>query len=383
MGKHSTQARAIVVAVNRHILAHAILALKRFQIATEKCVLVVGTYDPVKLEQLRGAIAAGNWLDIVEVYSRPDGTHPRYSSRFMTRLPALSQGIRGVRALALQYPSVELIVSGVYGGEVDRTLCSLVKSQRVVMVDDGNMTLFTASRRSAEHAAGYRNVLGVNSHRSYAGIRGRVKARLLRSWAGVVDNGTPEVTFFTSHRNLQAGPNDHILVNDYGVGGLSRPLTPGLIHFLGLPAIRRQIFSPGTYARLISSVARFYGDAGKVIYYAHPAESDEERAIVERCWPQAHWQDSRQPYEAEIAQANMLPERLGSFYSSAISNVLAMDIGVACDVFRVAANQFLTAERAAAVSTIWLSLSADVRMVDCNDGRFFASRGPGLGSAAG
>lgn len=327
----------VVFAGNRHILFHATQALTHYGVPTTSTILVIATSDPRIRAQVQEVVRPTDWRIVYDPFKGVVTKMKPYSVRagvggipivrWVRDLSRLRRAIQRIRVLAREYPHIGGIISGIYAAEIDRTFANLVMSSKYILVDDGNMTRLTASGRKAEAAIDYERVLGVNSHRAYAGIRGKLKVTLLRQYAGVIDRGSEAVDFFTTWDKEIVGPRDHVITNRYP----NRPVKgavvmPGVVHFLGLPALSRNILSNDDFRNVLRQVRDRY-EGRRILYFAHPVEGSAEREVVASVWPEAEWHDNTAPYESILLQSKERPEVISTFYSSVLMNLVNAALG--------------------------------------------------------
>lgn len=308
---------SILIAGNQQILLHGLLALEHFGIPVCHTYLFVSSLHEEFRAQTLTFAESYRWKAVFDYRTTlvPSSVQPARIERYV----ALSGAIRAAKHLALHCASAETLISGSYGAEVDRTIASLIPHSRFILVDDGNMTAATALRREAEHSRGYRRALNHNSHRSSDTRRSRARltvARLL----GVRDDGERNITFFTSHKGLRLGPGDDLVMNAYDGLRTAAAIDDGLVHFLGLPALRRGILSLEDFRKALQGAATYLAGYREVHYFLHPADTDQEAAVVREVWPRAKLVGNIRPYEVSLALAQQRPVKIVSFYSSALSN---------------------------------------------------------------
>jgi hypothetical protein len=337
-------------------------------ISAADSVLIVTSIIRKNLMQLRAEIDPAEWAAVhfPTVDTRVESVIAAGLQR--TVLPRgrlanlLSQrsNVRRIKDLAVALPSVDTVICGVYANEMALTFCATTKYARYILVDDGNMTMFTAKGRSAETSVGHKHVLGVNSISRYRGVVGQIKLLIKRILIGVRDRGVPAVTFFTAHHDIDCRPPDSIIANHYS-SYLRKPedqvVHEGLVHILGAPFLERNILSEADFITLLSEVFRRYGHQS-IVYFPHRMETERSLHHVRSVLKTAEILRPDVPYEGHIGVARDLPMVIASFYSSALTNLLAMDLaGVCIHVVRFPWQRVVEPTKAELVRTIYEKLA--------------------------
>ena len=325
---------ALVVAGNRHILSHAVAALRHYGYSPRDALLIISSGVTGLLEKVYDYSLNYEWGGTYCFLAQPHADragdavrkkieralhlHPLRYTCALRRLTRFLGAMQTARKAPLG-----LLVSGYYGHPVDRTACCLVPHDEFVLVDDGNMTREVAWRREAERAAGFRDALLHNTTIEYSGAAGRLKLWLYKKVGGARDAGSPRITYFTHHHDLLLSGDDRLIpyapVHDRPAAVQVAPRT---VHFLGIPALHKKIMDPVHFQELLAAVADRYREC-VFHYYAHPSEREEEFALVRRLIPYAILHPNQVPYEQLSLEMGSVPEVIAGCYSSTIFNLVA------------------------------------------------------------
>lgn len=325
---------ALVVAGNRHILSHAVAALRHYGYSPRDALLIISSGVTGLLEKVYDYSLNYEWGGTYCFLTHPHADragdamrkkieralhlHPIRYTCALRRLTRFLAALQAARKAPLG-----LLVSGYYGHPVDRTACCLIPHDEFVLVDDGNMTREVAGLRGAERAAGFRNTLLHNSTIEYSGMAGRLKLWMYRHVGGARDGGSPRITYFTHHHDLMLSGDDRLIpYAPVHVRPAAIQVRPRMVHFLGIPALHKKIMDPVHFQELLAAVAVRYRD-WDFHYYAHPSEREEEFALVRRLIPHAVLHPNQAPYEQLSLEMGNVPEVIAGCYSSTIFNLVA------------------------------------------------------------
>jgi len=320
----------LVIAGNRHILYHALSALKHFNVPVNRTILLVTSVTPNHKKMVLEAAGMLTWAEIFianDIFPKVENRLLNYfflilKNTFLLNLMSVRRSRKFLYKTIPKGKRVDIIVSGFYGHPIDRTACSIIEHNLFVLVDDGNMTREVARKRKEEEAVSFHRTLEYNSSYEFSGLKGKIKLLMYRWFGGVQDSGSRNIYFFTHHHNLSIGKND-FLVPHHPIG-VALEIALGTVHFLGIPAIEKNIVSPEDFCKLLKWIGERYSEFD-LHYYCHPAEGSRENTLVKRVIPNASLHKNVNPYEQVFADFEKLPEIVSGFYSSALTNITAFN----------------------------------------------------------
>lgn len=358
----------VLLVENPAIFLNCREAMAVLGLAASDSVIVVTSIIRRNLEQLRAEIDPQEWAAVhfPTIDARVEAVIAEGRQRTVAppgRLAHLAFARRNVtwmKNFAATLPKLDTVMCGVYGNEMALSFCAHSSHARYVLVDDGNMTMFTAAGRAAEARTGHARVLGVNSVSVYQGPTGWLKKFVKRNVIGVHDRGIPAITFFTSHHEIPCEAPDTLVPNRYS-SFLRRPEAPVVhedrVHILGAPILERNILREDDFVVLLAEMARLYGSRA-LTYFPHRMETERSLAHVRAALPGAEILRPDMPFENYIAVAQDLPAVITSFYSSALTNLQAMDLpGVTIHVVRFDWQRVVDPRKAELVKTIYENLA--------------------------
>lgn len=343
-------------------------AMSVLGIAPADSVIIVTSIIRKNLEQLRDKIIPSEWAGVhfPTVDARVESVIAEGKERTVTppgmvpNLLFLRRNIGWMKNFAATVPKLDTVLCGVYGNEMALSFCQGISYERYVLVDDGNMTMFTAGGRAAEARIGHDRVLGVNSISKYGGLKGWLKLFVKRQFLGARDRGIPSITFFTSHHQISCQSPDTVIPNRYS-SFMQRPEAP-IVHgnrayVLGAPILERNILREDEFIVLLEKISRLYA-AMDLTYFPHRMETERSLKHVRSNVKNVDIRQTDLPFEGFIGSAQDLPAVICSFYSSALTNLQAMDLpGVTIHVIRFPWQSVIDPSKAELVKTIYENLA--------------------------
>jgi hypothetical protein len=353
-------ATALVVAGNRQILGHALAALAHFDTPTEKAILVVSSASMAFREAVLTSAAANRWAAVFcalasdQTHQSPRRSWTIWGSLFIRHLREVHRCLQFMKQVArLRTAPLRLVISGFYGHPLDRSACTLIPHQEFVLVDDGNMTREVARQRPTEMRAGFQHALRHNSTLDFSGWEGRIKLFLFKQVAGVRDAGSPAITYFTHYHDLALTAPDRLIAYAPAREAEADSVASNAVHFLGMPALKKQIVDPAHFVLLLEAVAKRFRGA-EFHYYGHPSEGEAEFQLVRRWIPYAQIHDNQAPYEQEYLQMARVPGVVAAFYSSTSFNLAAQrDLKSRLELLEIPDRWILSASRRERVRCIY------------------------------
>lgn len=360
------QIQALVFAGNMHVFHHATLAMKQLKLATESSILVIKGKRSHHHANILDLARKKGWGQIIELdYQDADRA---FNRPFLGRVKRAIQAVRLYGILStlivlrsqvaqmaemLSNVDVEFIISGIYASPLERSVSASIPHRNFVLVDDGNMTSATALGRKAESAALYKKTLDTNNHKGRDCLKRRFINKLYRRLCHVNDTGEARIIFYTAH-NLRVQSPDQIIRMKYGQG--ASIVENDVAHILGMPVISRRIVSPEFYGEILCHIA-LHSSGKRLFYFPHPSEESVDLQLVSRFLPAARIEEYRHGYESELLMQGRHPGSIYSCYSSAIRNVMSMDLaGLEMNVIRIPEERFLDNDRRQKVGEIYHAL---------------------------
>ena len=297
-------------------LLNAIEARRHFGLLPGECLLIL-VADRKSQGQLINMIEAGEaWGGIVSLPSSK--LSPVISSfqpgdslqRFGRRYPLFGKPMFSVlklRILAQRYRKVESVFIGDQKNALMRHFSNLAATEDVVALDDGTATIKYARERCA----------GEDGRPSRLGKRlGRFLKYL---FFGLRDAAPEKLTFFSVY-SVVLPQKDHLVLNDYSYlrKNIAAIKTTQEVYFLGAPLVESGVLSEDQYLWHLTEAQRCLG--GQSVIYVRHRREDPER--VRRIGHKLGWETTLFdfPIEYQLSQQGPRPEKLVSFFSSALEN---------------------------------------------------------------
>lgn len=220
------------------------------------------------------------------------------------------RSIRAIKTTATRVAQLPVPVDNYFVGDYNadhiRHVSNVVRSERVVALDDGMATLQIAARRRR----------GIERWSTL-----HLKRHAKSSAFGLKLEEADRLTFFTAY-DIRGGHRDRVVRNRFELlrSMMESHTDPGYgAAFIGQPLVEQGIVGRSIY---MDGIRRFLAqesvESGR--YFAHRREDDRNLEIVER---ETGWEVVRpdRPIELWLAERAPGPSVIGGFYSSALWNL--------------------------------------------------------------
>jgi hypothetical protein len=312
-------------------LINVIEAKRHFNISANSSVAIINAYS-TNLIQMKELLKQVEWSEII--FMEDDAERQKEHEQHLkngNRLRAIKrvfQQSAKLKNLIRKYSIVKNLFVGYYLSLENIHIVNKVYYERLILLDDGIATLEVNRRR--KNNISFLNAWNIE-------FLGRVLFK--KFILGYKLNHPKSAVFFTSY-NIETGPNDSIVNNDYSeikrlVGHRE---TSNEVYFLGQPLSEEmpKIVTEEVYFRYIEFVMEKF-KSQKVVYIPH---RDEDRSKLERLKNAFNisilFNDI--PFEIFLLKQPKLPRYLVGLITSAIPNCKAI-FGEALNIQAIRINR--------------------------------------------
>jgi len=285
---------------------NAIEAKNHFNIAdADASIMIFKGVSEKNYQQQLSVIREINWGEVTTFKSR---LSPAY----------LFFSIKKINKLLLRKKGFDIVFIGEYRSPVMRHIVNYFKPEKVVLMDDGNATIYiSADRRYHSY--------------TYTGAFKKIKKLIGRYILGLYDDYLYSVTYFTLY-NINVSLPDSVEKNNYSV--LHKRLEAKDygkdVFFLGCPFVESDSvsddFSEDLYLNLLVKIQKKmikeYG-VDSITYVAHRRESLTKLSSI-KSMPGFNVIDFNEPVELALIKLEVMPVVIATFYSAAVDLLVAM-----------------------------------------------------------
>ena len=223
--------------------------------------------------------------------------------------------------------AISYIFIGEYRNEFMKYYAVAVKSEKIFLLDDGNVTILISKLRAA----------GKEGSPNYV-RRSILYASALR-FIGIKPQRVGTLNYFTVY-NLAPGIGESVVNNSFTF--IKRKHSAGVasvdnrIYFLGTEldfAYPTPIVKNEEYMKLMVKVRAYFKDSD-IVYFPHRSEPDGKLNTLENEL-NIHVQRIDMPIEIHLIKNAIYPKILAGFYSTAFDNLKIIFPNVVCTAFQI------------------------------------------------
>ncbi|ELP5730604.1 hypothetical protein QTV44_003894 [Vibrio vulnificus] len=250
----------------------------------------------------------------------------------------------------------EYLVSGYYEHKVNVYLYQICKYRELILLDDGNMTIFTNKLR---HVTKTISPLSI-SKRLTSKVGMLITALIVNYKKQYIE----KVIYFTS-KNLVVENGDEVIRNDYldiKIRVLSKPTEKGTCYFLGAPLSDISITSlEREYEIIENALSLIKLKYDRIIYFPHRFESVKKiEGLLDKFGVVIA--DTDLPFELYLSSlSKSIPSCVAGFYTSTFSNIkyLAIEREIVLLSLIIPSNFILNHEKSKLIESIYSEYSVD------------------------
>jgi hypothetical protein len=279
---------------------NAVEAKYHFGFDAQECVLCICESTMKNRMQLLNIINAGDWCAVHFI--------PQALNKYYFWLP-----YKILDSILKEIGKIYNIFIGEYRSEFMRYYAVFTKSEKIFLLDDGNVTIEMNKQRAASNgeAPSYER-------------RSILHASALRL-IGVKSQHIETLNYFTVY-NVKPKLGESVVKNSFNF--VKSKISAGVttvderIYFLGTEldfAFPVPIVKNENYMKLMVQVREYFNDF-KIVYFPHRREPDEKLSILEN---ELNFQVQRidVPIEIHLVKNAIYPKILAGFYSTAFDNL--------------------------------------------------------------
>ncbi|BBL87592.1 hypothetical protein VroAM7_02450 [Vibrio rotiferianus] len=313
-------------------------------ISTQAIILVIVSKNTENISQLKRMINEDEWSDVVYCFNDCNVNLFSYVRLFLKFKKELSN-------FKLDY-----LISGYYEHKVNVYLYQICNYNRFILVDDGNMTIFTNDLR---HHTKSISPLSISKR-----LVSKLGMLIVAMFVGYKKVYLDKVTYFTS-KNLSVSNGDDVIQNNYlniKKNTLSKSIERDVCFFLGAPLSDISITSLESEYDIIESAMSFLKSRySRVFYFPHRFEDTKKiECVLDRY--DVVVVDTQLPFELYLSSlSSSIPSCIAGFYTSTFSNLsyLATERQIMLNALVIPSQLILNLKKSKLIESIYEKYSDD------------------------